>query len=235
MIMTTPDDVRGRPLGAPDRLTTEPTRRTLIPRRNLPSGRAVVGALLLTLSGLGLYAANQAATAPPRSTWIVARHRIPSGHRITATDLGQAPMQLIGETEAVSFSDPADVIGHLALSELGPNELVQHSDIARHLQATGSGRRLTLELTRAQALDGQLATGDRVDIIATSAEPGSTRLIVNGALVAGVNAGSTDSVGSSASMRVALVVADDEAAQLIIDASEHGKVTLIAAANDGGL
>ncbi len=234
MIMTTPDDLRGGPLGPNDRSTNESARRTLLPRRNLPSGRAVIGALLLTLSGLGLYVANQAATAPPHSTWIVARHRIPNGHRITALDLGLAPMQLIGETEAVSFSDPADVIGHVALSDLGPNELVQHSDIARHRQATGSGRRLTLELTRAQALDGQLATGDRVDIIATSTEPGSTRLIVNGALIAGVNAGSTDSVGSSASMRVALVVADEDAAQLIIDASEHGKVTLIVAADDGG-
>jgi len=234
MITTTPDDVRGQPSGSASRQVNKAARRTIVPRRNLPSGRAVVGALLVTLSGLGLYAANQAATASPHSTWIVARHRIPTGHRITAADLGLARMQLIDETEAVSFSDPADVIGRRALSELEPNELVQHSDIARRMQPSGSARRLTLELTRAQALDGQLATGDRVDIVATGAEPGSTRLIVSGALVAGVNVGSADSVGSSAAVRVALVVADEDAAQLMIDSSEHGKVTLIVAADDGG-
>ena len=241
MTMTNPDTVRKRQRAGRERgrgggseLEIADGRRTIRPRRHLPSGRAVVGALLVTLSGLGLYAANQAATAPPKTSWIVARHRIPSGHRIEADDLGLAAMQLIDETASVSFSNPDAVIGHVALSNLGVNEIIQRSDVARHSAPVGDGRRLTVELTRAHALDGELAAGDRVDVVATGTEPGSTHSIVTGALVAGVNNGSSDSVGATGSIRVGLVVADEGAAQSVIDAAEHGKVTLIVAADAHG-
>lgn len=235
MVMIGANTVRGRATDSAERPTTAtPTRRTITARRSLPSGRAVVGALLVTISALGLYAANRAAAAPPDTTWLVARRDIPSGHRITAADLGRARMQLIGETEAVSFSDPGDVIGHLSISPVAKDELLQRSDIATHRAATGTARRLTLDLTAAQALNGQIAPGDLVDIAATGTDPGSTQLIVRSALISSVDSGDGGGVGARGGIRVSLVVADTDAAQLVIDAAEHGKVTLIVATDLGG-
>ena len=235
MVMAGANTVRGRVADGSERTpTASPAMRAITTRRSLPSGRAVVGALLVTISALGLYAANRAAAEPPETTWLVARRDIPSGHRITAADLGRARMQLIGETEAVSFSDPGDVIGHLSISPVAKDELLQRSDIATHRAATGSARRLTLDLTAAQALDGQIAPGDLVDIAATGADPGSTQLIVRSALISSVDSGDGGSVGARGGIRVSLVVVDADAAQLVIDAAEHGKVTLIVATDLGG-
>jgi len=235
MTMVGANTVRGRAAEGAERTSKVASgRRTITARHSLPSGRAVVGALLVTISALGLYAANRAAAAPPETTWLVARRDIPSGHRITAADLGRARMQLISETEAVSFSDPGDVIGHLSISPVAKDELLQRSDIATHRAATGSARRLTLDLTAAQALNGQIAPGDLVDIAATGADPGSTQLIVRSALVSAVDSGDGGGVGARGGVRVSLIVADADAAALVIDSAEHGKVTLIVATDLGG-
>ena len=235
MLVVGADTVRGRSADEADPASNiESARRTIMARRSLPSGRAVVGALLVTISALGLYAANRAAAAPPETTWLVARRDIPSGHRITASDLGRARMQLIGETEAVSFSDPGEVIGHLSISPVAKDELLQRSDIAAHRAATGTARRLTLDLTAAQGLNGQIAPGDLVDITATGADPGSTQLIVRSALISSVDSGDRGGVGAGGGITVSLVVADADSAQLVIDAAEHGKVTLIVATDLDG-
>jgi len=233
MSVTGVDAVRGTERAASEQ-EPGPARRSIARRRNLPSGRAVVGALLVTISGLGLYAANRAATAPPTTKWLVARHDIPAGHRIVAADLGLAAMRLIDETAGVAYSDPAGVIGHLAVSAIAADELIQHSDIATRRAASGEGRRLTLDLSASQALDGDLAPGDLVDIAATGADPGSTQVIVADALVSAVDSGDRVGVGSRGGVRVTIVVASTDAAQVVIDSAEHGKVNLLAAAGTGG-
>ena len=98
--------------------------RRLGTRAALPRGRAVVGALLIAASAIGLLLAHRAATTPDRQHWLVATDDIELGQRIDADDLALAPMELAAATADRAFSSGDDVVGHLARTPLTAGDLV---------------------------------------------------------------------------------------------------------------
>ena len=196
---------------------------------SLPRGRAVVGGLLVAMSAVALLVAHDAATQQDQRHWLVARSDIQIGHRVTAEDLGLAPMDLGTLASQHAFDDPGRVIGRVARHTIASGELVQASAIGAPGVGSGPGRRLTLELTPAQALDGVLAPGDPVDVVGTGDDAGSTAVIAADATV--LEVGHRDeSLGSTDRVRISIVVADEKTATAVIDAAAHGNVSLIAAA-----
>ncbi|TML58120.1 MAG: hypothetical protein E6G17_12765, partial [Actinobacteria bacterium] len=63
-------------------------------RRSLPSGRALVGGLLVAIAAVGVFGAWLSATAAPTSSYVVARHDIAPGHRVTRADLALVRLHL---------------------------------------------------------------------------------------------------------------------------------------------
>ena len=208
-------------------------RRVRAGAARLPRGRAVLGGLLVATSAVLLLVAHDAVTRRDQRHWLVATGDIPVGHRIAAGDLGLAAMDLGSLTSRHAFEDPDRVVGQVARQPIGSGELVQASAIGPTSAPTGTGRRLTLELTPSQALDGALASGDRVDLVGTGDDAGSTKVIAPGATVLHVGS-RDDSLGSSDKLRVSLTVADEAAATAVIDGAVHGNVSLIAAAPESG-
>ena len=58
----------------------------------LPTGRAIVGGLLVAVSGLGIFAAHRAATVPDSTNWLIVRRPVAAGATISVDDLALAPM-----------------------------------------------------------------------------------------------------------------------------------------------
>jgi len=213
-------------------------------RRTLPSGRALVGGLLVATSFIGLYAAHGASTAAPETSWLIAVRPIPAGHVIVADDLALAAVRLTDSSEARGLSDPGDVIGHTAVIALDDGDLIQRGAIsgAAASATRPAARRVALHLDRDQALNGEVAPGDEVDVLVTppsSATAGSsTRVIVHRALVQSTATGDDSSVGSTGKVLMTLVVDDESAAIAVVDAYSTGRVHLIASSPlepaDGG-
>jgi hypothetical protein len=220
---------------AHDASMTEPDRSAgrLGTRVALPRGRAVVGGLLVALAAVGLLLAHQAATRHQVTNWLVARHPIQAGARIRSTDVAFAPMDLYSGTAERAFRSSVGVLGATAKTDMATGELVQRSDVGSRRTATGPARRLTLDLTPAQALDGSVVGGDRVDIVSSGDDPGTTKVIAHRVLVVSVRH-PTAGLGSTDAVRLTLVVDNEATAGAVIDGALHGKVTLLTGAGNGG-
>ena len=207
--------------------------RTIARPFQLPTGRAIVGGLLVAVSGLGIFAAHRAATVPDRTNWLIIRRPVAAGATIGPDDLALAPMSLAADTRRRAVTDPGDVIGRVALVPLSNGDLVLRSTTAPSAAgAATSGRRVGLSLDPADALGGAVDVGDRVDVVAVPSAGGTAEVIVRGALVGAVDGGADGDrggVGGSDGLRLILEVPDEDSARRVIEAHAADGVTLIAA------
>ena len=122
------------------------TARTLGGRSALPRGRAVLGALLVAVSAVGLLVAHQAATRTDEQLWLVATHDVAFGARITSDDLTLAPMHLYSTTASRAFRDGHGVVGRIARSPIAAGDLVQRGAVQPTETPSGPARRRPLRL-----------------------------------------------------------------------------------------
>lgn len=158
----------GTSTAAPARPTDADTNGHRVQRRRtLPGGRAVVGALLITLAVIGVFAAWLSATAAPTTTWVVMATAVAAGDEIVEDDVEAVPIDLPDDQAIRAFANPAEVIGSVALAPLADGDLVTRSVVRPPDEVPGTAR-FSFELPLARALAGQVDPGDRVDVMATA-------------------------------------------------------------------
>lgn len=194
-------------------------------RSALPRGRAVVGGLLIAATAVGVLLAHDAAVSTDRRQWLVATQPIAVGQRIEPEALGFASMDLPAATSARAFSDGDAVVGKVAAQPIAPGELLQRSAVGRS-RSDGPARRLTLAVTSAQALGGDLRSGDRVDVVAASRD--SAAVIARDAMVRSISAPERG-LGGAGKVSLTIVVADEATAADVLAAAARDEVALIAA------
>ena len=197
-------------------------------KRPLPGGRAVTGGFLVALSAVGVFAASSHARADRRQPYVVARHALRIGARLTPADLGTAPMQLPGALGAGrAYHRPSQLVGAVVVSPIGSGELVQASAVVAR-GGSASRRQIALPLDAARAVDGRLVPGDLVDVAATlgTGAEATTTYVVRGAtvIVAGTASGS---LGDRNHQVVTLAVDRAEDALALAHAIAAGQVSLI--------
>jgi Flp pilus assembly protein CpaB len=214
-----------RPNGAPHRGDVE--ARPLARRSSLPAGRAVVGGFLIALSALGIFAAYSRATAGPTATYVVARHDIPVGARLTGADLTTLPMDLPAVVaDTAVFTDERRLVGATTIGPIRRGELVQAGAVLDKRSAENDVE-VSFEIDSARALAGALRSGDRVDLHATFGVGGDTYTVsvVKQALVLATSR--RGGVGGSASEVITLAVRNDDEALAVTHAVNAGEVTLV--------
>jgi Flp pilus assembly protein CpaB len=172
--------------------------RVVARRRALPGGRAVIGGILVAGSAVGLFAAYGEARGTPASQ------------------------------RAVSFTDPARLVGTVVLARMRAGELVQSADVAE-VENAGDRAQISLAVEPANAMNGDrafLRGGERVDVIVTFDRGGNpiTRTVARDVLVVDVLAADR-SLGTSGQLTVVLSVERDEL-EPIAGAATGGTVTL---------
>ena len=201
--------------------------RPLKRRGALPTGRAVVGGFLVALSALGIFAAYSRAAAGPTDRYVVARHDIAAGARLTAEDLVLLPMELpeVVVTSAVFASERA-VVGATAVGAIRGGELVQAGDVVRK-QSGPEELELAFSIESARALAGTLSSGERVDVLATFGAGANTytATVVRQARV--LQAQSDRRSLATASVVVSLALQSSEEALAVTHALHAGEVTLV--------
>ena len=215
-------------------------------KRNLPSGRAWFGAMLVTIAAAGVLFAHRSASVPPTSRYLVATQSIQSGQIIEAQDLGSIALDLPSELDAIPASRADMLIGRVASTSISPSELLRQDDaLAAGRFVDPSAVEVSLELPPSQALYGIVQQGSLVDVLATDPEPDpstglATTVLATGVRVSSVgdegtpDAGSEDANGSastgigvSGQLRVVLSVSGTEIATQLVDAARRAEITLV--------
>jgi predicted secreted protein len=197
-------------------------------RRGVPGGRAVLGGLLVAAAVVGLFYASTRTQAPPRQSYVVARHAIAPGTRLGRDDLGRVAIDLPPAVAARAFRDPGTVVGATAIAPLEAGELIQASAVVAKTSAPAS-REVTFAVAKT-TVASSLEEGERIDLVATygtSSDAFST-VVLHQALVVGLDRG-RDSVGAESNVSVTVAVDDATDAVALAHAVQLAKLTVVRA------
>lgn len=195
-------------------------------RRSVPGGRAVLGGLLVATAAVGLYAASSQGGGGPHQSFVVARHAIPPGTRLGASDLARVPMDLPPTLASRAFRDPQSLVGATVIAPLNENELVQSSAVVSKPSSPPS-REVTFPVGR-ETISASLEEGERVDVVATygAGADSFTTVVLRQALVVTLDRGRA-SVGNSGDAVVTVAVDDPNDALALAHAVQLAKLTLV--------
>jgi Flp pilus assembly protein CpaB len=206
-----------------------PPARAVGRRAALPSGRAVVGGLLVAAAVVGTYAAWSGAGDGPDTRFAVAARDLPVGTTVAAEDLELVVMDLNDDVAARAFDDPAAVVGQLTVAPLAEGDLVQRSAVVVPEDAA-AGRQISLSISIADALAGTLEEGEAVDLLATFGDghDAETRVVVADAHIARL----TDEENERGAVLVLLALPEGADVLQVTRAVQAGRLTLVRTVND---
>ena len=196
-------------------------------KRRLPSGRAVMGGLLITLSVLGVLLASRLGDDATFQDVVVARQDVAPGTVLEAQHVAQIRLRLDGSADWV-MSDVDDVVGSVLLGPVGRLEFIQRAniaDVASGSTATGLAEvSIAIEPARAPR---NITPGEVVSILATfdDVEPAFTELVADRVVVLSFTDGQADFSTTDSVLR--LGVADGQLASDIITAAQTGEISVV--------
>lgn len=167
------------------------------------------------------------------TSYVVAAKPISAGERLSARDFRTEPMRLpIALSGRFTFASTAALAGTVAVVPLGPGELVQAGDV---VSSSAPGARIvSFPVDPARALNGALAYGDRVDVLATygSGTSATTYPVVRSAKVLALSNPSGGVFGSGSSMVVTLAVHSPSSLLALAQAVNAAQVLLVRTTGD---
>lgn len=192
--------------------------------RGLPSGRALVGGLLVTIAAVVVFAAYAGAQERPTSSIVVARRDLDPGDRLTADDVEARAVAVPSELADRSFADIGPLLGAVALGPIAAGELVQEGSVRAADGA--SGPEFSFPVDRERALAGDVHAGEEVDLLATfgSGSDATTEVLARRARLMHVQEARSGTLGSSG--RLVLTVELSSGAE-VIDVAHAAQVATI--------
>jgi Flp pilus assembly protein CpaB len=231
--MTTSTDVLDH--SAVETSSNRTSGRRVAPRSSLPSGRAVVGGLLVALAALGTFIAYRDATEGPTTLFVVAAGDVDPGARLGPSDLRLESMQLPHGVDASAFPSIDELDGAVALAPIRAGELVQAGAIvppgAGESESSPPSSEFSFAVERTRALNGALNRGERIDVLATygSGDTARTHVVARNALVTDINNEVSDTIGSASTVTVTLALPSPNEVLEAAHATQVAQITLVRA------
>lgn len=193
-----------------------------------PSGRALLGAVLVVVAAAGVLSAHRAASQPPTTRWVVATRDVPAGAVLRADDLGTVAVDLPSGIGAVAGSDAEQVVGAVTLRPLRDMDLLRPTDVGDPAETPSAGSvEVPVEVDRGRSMSGSIHSGSRVDVLTTDPDGGGTTTIAQDVLVVSTEEPDADGIGSTDAVRYRLALPDRESATAVVDASVRSHLTLV--------
>lgn len=203
---------------------------TISRRVGLPTSRAVVGALLVTVAVVGLFAAFRRSQTQPGMPHVVVAQTVAAGQVIDESDLAIRELDL-GELTDRTYTSTAQAVGSVAVQTLLPGQLLQDGMV---LDASAGDHDAPFELSfavdRARALSGALTPGETVDVVATlDANGASCSFVVapRARVVAVRGGGDSEVISTSGSITVTVSVDGAQDVLGLVHAIDEADVTVI--------
>lgn len=209
------------------RATSEPSdgSRRVERRVGLPSGRAVVGGLLMALAAVGTFLAYADATADDTIDVLVAARDLAPGQTITASDVELVPVELPGGVRGL-FGAVDAAVGRQVAAPVVAGEFLLASATVVPLEGDET-LEVAISVPASRAV-GRLRAGERVDVFSTWSSD-VTQLIAVDARVVEVRGSSSEGLGGSDTVTVRLAVADFAQVEALVHAQAAGDITLVRA------
>lgn len=208
---------------------SSPTHPIIRSGRRLPSGRAVLGGLLITLAVFGVVLSGRLREDATFQLVTVANQDIAPGTVLGPDNVQQVRIRLDDGITSV-IEDPSDVYGSVLVGPAGRLELIQRSNVAELVTAasadgTSQGLAvvsLSVERERAPA---RLRAGELVTVLATFDDtPDTTALVADRVIVLSYD---SDGSGFGGEGVLRLGLADGAVAAAIVHASRTGDISII--------
>ena len=205
---------------------TDTQQPVLRAKRRLPTGRAVLGGLLVTLAVLGVLFANRLGDDATFQDVVVAREDLAPGTVLEPQHLAQITIRLAEDATWVE-SDPEALYGSVLLGPVARLEFIQRSNVATGTpeQVPSGLAEVSIEIEPGRA-PASLSPGELVSVLATfdDNQPATTRLIADRVVVLSYS-GVGEFGGTNSILR--LGIADGSIASDIVMASLTGEVSII--------
>jgi Flp pilus assembly protein CpaB len=211
-------------------------------RRSLPTGRALIGGLLVTMAAVVVFAAYAGASERPSSAVVVARRDLDPGQRLGRDDVEVHSVEVSSELADRSFSDVSALLGAVTLGPVGAGELVQQGTVRLDpggSSSTGAdddaGPEFSFPVDRERALAGDVRPGEEVDLLATfgSGSDATTEVLARRARVLHVQEARAGTLGSSGRLVLTVGLASDAEVVDVAHASEVAVITLVRPSGKG--
>ena len=204
--------------------------RTVARPAGVPGPRAVLGGVLVALSGLATFAMWARATGTPEHAYAVAAETLDPGDPVGPDAVRWVRMDLPAGVAGAAFGDGAGLEGRVALAPIAEGELIQAASLSDQGGHDPTAE-LSIALARERAVNGRLRPGDLVDVYATTQDAGTTQVAAGIRVLDVSEAGGTFDAGGD--LTVTLGVSDGEEQVAIVDAASSGAVTLIRTTHVG--
>ncbi len=192
----------------------------------LPSGRAVIGGLLMALAAVATFLAYANATADDSIDVLIAARPLRTGDTITAADVELVAVELPGDVRGL-FGDSRAAIGRQMVAALDEGEFLQASATVNPVDGDET-LEIAVSLPGNRAVSG-LAAGERVDIFSTWSGD-VTELIAVDARVLESSGDSTALLSGGEQVVVRLALADFAQVEAVVHAQAAGDITMIRSA-----
>ena len=211
-----------------------PVRRVAGGRRMLPTGRAVVGGLLVTLAAVVVFAAWSGTGTTSTTAVVVASHELTPGQRLEADDLELRSLEIPAELAGGAFADVEQLIGSTTLGPVGAGELVQKGQVA--LGEAPDGLEFSFAVDSDNALAGTVRAGEVVDLLATYDSGGDARteLLAGEARVLRVRDAGSSTLGSTGRLVLTVSLESDDEVLAVAHAAQVAVITLVRGGSDSG-
>jgi Flp pilus assembly protein CpaB len=204
------------------------------PRRG-PGLRVAVGTVLVGAAGVLTFAVHAAADDGPSATVLVARDEVAVG--TTIADAGDARERFVARTVEVApevagwfvaADDLEALTGRRVVAGLAPGDPLPASALGERVP---EGVAFSFGLDRTDALDGSVAAGDRVDVLATtgSGERAATAFVLRDVHVHDVRT-AEDGFGSRGGVTLTVGLPDPDDARALSHAVRTAEVALARSA-----
>ena len=215
------------------RTTRRSTRRTA-----LPSGRAALGALLVTGSAVAAFALYSASNGGPTGRFLVATHDLAASAAVRASDFRVARIDLPADLGSLVLQpgNLREVDGDIVtLGPIRAGELIQRGNLIRK-PAGVEVREISLSVDPSEAAGGRLVGGDTVDVIATygSGVDAFTTVVATDIRVVRVERTDGSITSNRGELILTLGVEDPEGEVAIAHASAVGKLAIVRSTGTRG-
>lgn len=221
--MTTVTDNEGPSLPGP----------VIASRRSLPSGRAAVGALLVTVAAVGAFILATGPDEDPRTSYLVAVASVEAGAPVGSGDFALRPLGLSPDVAARALTDASGLEGATAVRDLAPGDLLTATDLIGAPAVSGRPAGAVHEIAfpvPVERISARTVNGDRVTVLTTASGGGGSSDLTEVAVEDGVVlswVADADAIGGSGVGVLTLAVSDAETAIGLAHMVRTGDVTVV--------
>ena len=204
-------------------------------RRALPSGRAVVGGLLIALAAVAVFAAALRGTNQDNNaSFVVAARTLQAGSVIEPADLTTTSMRLPRDVSAGAYTSVAALAGRTLAVGMARGQLLE-TPMLVPAGGTQAVRPVTVPVD-ASALGG-LYAGEPVDVLQTGGADASATVtvVLRGATLLALSRPGSNLFSGPSTASVTLGVSSLQEVEAVVAAAHAGSLTIVAAAPEDGV